>query len=162
MSSKPPVEDPLVSLDPKNRDVVTGQFKTGHEIRAPGAGRPKGTLNFMKIAREKAKKAKIPLEDLVWLATKGLAMKAARGDAAAAKILLDRMCGSIDKGVEVNVDARTAIATGPPVPQGGDFEEWVRGINKVAAQQNLLEGATPEQIEHEAATAAELEAELLG
>ena len=89
-------------------------------------------------------------------------MRAARGDAAATKILLDRMCGSIDKGVEVNVDARTAIATGPPVPQGGDFEEWVRGINKVAAQQNLLEGATPEQIEHEAATAAELEAELLG
>ena len=155
-----PAWDPIESVDPSNRDPVTGRLLPGHTLKSPGRG--PNTLDFMAIARAKSKESKIPLDDLVWLATKGLATRAARGDAAAAKVLLDRMCGPTDKGVEVKVDARTAIAAGPQVPEGGDFADWVRGLNRVAAQQELLNGATPDEVVADAVDDLEAEAELLG
>ena len=139
-----PYFDPVANRDPANRDPSNGYFKPGHSIAGPG--RPKGSLDYMSICRTKSKAAGVPLEDLVWAATRGLALRAGRGDAAAAKVLLDRLCGPVDKAL-VEIDARSVgLAAGPPIPGGSDFKDWVAGINRVAAQQGLLGDSTPTEI----------------
>jgi len=96
----------------------------------------------------------------VWAATRGLAVRAARGDAAAAKVLLDRLCGPVDKAL-VEIDARSVgLAAGPPIPAGGEFSDWVRKLNAVAAQQGLLGDSTPTEVV-EAALAEVIEVEAL-
>jgi len=151
--------EPAASVDPSNRDPKTGRLLPGHRIAGPG--RPKGSLDFMSICRTKAKEAGVTLEDLVWAATKGIAGKAAMGDAAAAKILLDRLCGSVDKAAVVSVDARSITAkAGPPIPKGGDFADWVTDLNRVAAKQGLLGSKSPADIV-DAAVAQVTEAEEL-
>jgi hypothetical protein len=148
------------SADPKNRDVVTGDFLPGHKLAGPG--RPKGSLDYMSICRTMAKRAGLKLEDLVWAATRGLAGRAAKGDSAAAKILLDRLCGPVDKAL-VEIDARSVgLSAGPPIPQGGDFSDWVKGLNKVAAQQGLLGKTTPTEIVEQALAEVQAVDELLG
>ena len=109
--------DPDESADPRNRDPVTGRLLPGHKIAGPG--RPKGSLDFMSVCRTKAREAGVKLSDLVWLATKGLASRAARGDAAAAKVLIDRLCGPIDKAL-INLELGAgAIPQAPPVTADG-------------------------------------------
>lgn len=137
----------VASADPKNRDPVTGDFLPGHKIAGPG--RPKGSLDYMSVCRTMAKRAGVKLEDIVWGATEGLAGRAFKGDAAASKILLDRLCGPVDKAL-VEIDARSVVAAGPPLPQGGEFTDWVKGLNKVAAQQGLLGKTTPTEIVEQA------------
>jgi len=147
--------DEAESRDPSNRDPVTGRLLPGHSI--PGPGRPQGALDFMAVCRKKSREAGVKLSDLVWAATRGLAVRAARGDAAAAKVLLDRLCGSVDKGTEVNVDARTvALATATPPADDGDFAAWVAGVNRVAAQQGLLGSSTPTEVVEAALAEVEL------
>jgi len=147
--------DEAESRDPSNRDPVTGRLLPGHSIAGPG--RPRGSLDFMVVCRDKAKAAGVSLSDLVWAATRGLAVRAARGDAAAAKVLLDRLCGSVDKGTEVNVDARTvALPSAAPPADDGDFAAWVAGVNRVAAQQGLLGSSTPTEVVEAALAEVEL------
>ncbi len=157
---KVPYWDPLESADPANRDQVTGHLLPGHKLRGPGGGQ---RLSFITVVKRKAKAAGMSLDNIIWLTTKGLARRAALGDAAAAKILLDRLCGPVEKGIEVHVDARTAIANqGPPVPRVGEFKDWVLEVNKIAAQQGMLGDTTPAQLVVDAEAAVAAEDELLG
>jgi len=123
--------------DDNGRDSATGRFTVGN---SGGPGRPSGALDFMSICRRRAREADLDLEALVWAAARGLFLKASKGDASAAKIILDRTCGLLEKGLELNVDARS-VTIGPPVPQGGDFVDYVRKLGEVAEHQHRrLEG----------------------
>ena len=137
-----------------------GDFAKGNP---GGPGRPRGSLDFMTIARELAKKTGEPVEDAVETCLSSLKELAAEKDVPAIKTLLDRLCGPQEKGptVNVGVDARTAIAVGPPVPEGKDFGEYIRKLTSVAADQGLLGDDSPEELVATAIqTAAEKAAEL--
>ncbi len=128
----------------------------------PGPGRPKGSVvDFMEVVRRKVEETGGDLDAMVWGALQGLARKAANGDSAAAKVLLDRLCGTIDKGVAVNVGVNTAPSpgrpVGPPMPSGIEFGDYIKKLNQVAAAQGLLGNATPDQIVDEAIEAAATE-----
>ena len=76
-------------------------------------------------------------------------MRASRGDATAAKTLLDRLCGPVASGPAVAIDNRQVngvpVSKGPPLPKGKDFGDWVKQLNHVAAAQGLLKPEdTPE------------------
>jgi len=109
------------------QDPKTGRFVPGNP---GGPGRPKGaTLDFMCICRKKAKEFGVDLEDLVWRFVQGLSERAMSGDPAAGKLLLDRFCGILEKGAQVNVgvgiDARS---TGPPIPSPQELGKCLREL----------------------------------
>jgi len=151
--------------DPTNRDQKTGRLLPGHQLSSPG--KPKSTLNFMEICKRKAKAIGVDLDSVVWSIMKGLLNRAKDGDAAASKILLDRLCGVVEKGFELHVDVdNRSVTIGPPVPEGRELGEYIRGMNEVAAEQGWLGDETPKQVEAKAmddaaVRAAEIE-ELLG
>ena len=133
-------------------DQENGNFAVGNP---GGPGRPKGTLDLMKIVREQARRSGHSLDKCVEIAMRALVRSAAAQDVNAIKVLLDRLCGPQDKGTTVNVgiDARGATA-GPTMPEGADFMDYIEKLNRVAATQGLLGDTTPEQLVEDAAQAA--------
>lgn len=93
----------------------------------------------MVLCVRKAREARVSIEDLVWAVIRGLIAKGARGDAAAGKLVLDRLCGVIDKGPTVNVDARSVTVSGPPVPRGRDLAKYILDLQEVARRQGILD-----------------------
>ncbi len=74
------------ATDPERDD--RGRFVAGHVGRG---GRPKG-YDFRKIVAEESAKHGVPVEVAVWAIYTALLKRARRGDVAAARILLDRLC----------------------------------------------------------------------
>lgn len=122
-----------------------GLFKKGNP---GGPGRPKGSLDFMTIARALEKRTGHSLDKAVEISLRALTKAAAGKDILAIKTLLDRLCGPLEKGptVNVGVDARTAISAGPPMPEGADFREYAVKLMGIAEGQKLLGGTTTAQI----------------
>jgi hypothetical protein len=126
------------------QDPKTGRFVKGNP---GGPGRPRGALDLMTIARRGAKKDDQDLDILVWEAVKGLAARAKKGDPAAARELLNRLCGTVEKGsdVEVNVgiDARQP---GPPLPNNRDLANWLEELGEAVVDLRRIEvDDTPDQ-----------------
>lgn len=107
-----------------------GRFVEGNP---GGPGRPQGTLDFMSIMRRMAAEEEVDLERLVWKAAIGLLEAAAKGDAAAGKLMFDRVNGLLDKGMSVNVDARQ-VTVGPPMPEGRRLADWLLDVGKASAE----------------------------
>ena len=131
-----------VDKDYSNAQGIDGKFLPGNP---GGPGRPVGSLDLMSICRRKAKASGVELEKLVWAAIKGLALRAAQGNALAAKVLLDRLCGVVEKpsavaAVQVNVNggAQENTGNGPPMPTGGMLGEYIKRLVEVADQQGIV------------------------
>lgn len=131
----------------EHKSQKTGKFTKGNP---GGPGRPPGKLNLMAVTVAECKRDGVNLERLSYQVLTAMARKALRsGDAAAAKLFLDRVAGPIDKVAEVTVavgiDAR-GPTVGPPVPGGADFRAYIEKLNHVAAAQGLIGDTTPEQL----------------
>ena len=127
------------------RDPSTGRFLSG--FTGNPAGRPKA-LDLRAIAEKKAKENGVDLEVALWEVVVGLLERARAGDAAASKVVLDRLCGPLDRGplvgVQVNnndvihpelVDANNPRgAPGPPVPEGPALAKWLLEYAEVGVQ----------------------------
>ena len=129
--------EPRQESGDNGRNPTNGQFVKGN---AGGPGRPAGTVDFMSICRRKAKESGIDLDHLVWSTAAALFAKAASGDPAAARVILDRTCGPVEKAVEINVDARKVeLRQGPPIPEGKDLGDYIIKLSEVAIQQGLID-----------------------
>ena len=124
------------------RDPKTGRFIPGTK---GGPGRKTGSrmINFVVLCEKKAKELNINLEDLVWSVVKRLFVLASQGDVQAAKLILDRICGPVDKLIELNFDNRSlTISTenGDSKFNIGEFSDYLKKLNEVAIQQGLISG----------------------
>ncbi|MCB9882221.1 MAG: hypothetical protein H6834_10550 [Planctomycetes bacterium] len=99
-----------------------GRFLKGHS--SPGPGRPPGSVDLLAICQRRADEEGIDLEQLVWEVAQALFRRAEQGDVAAAKLVLDRLCGPVGKGsnVAVAVNQVSALPPGPPVPSDQELE----------------------------------------
>ena len=91
-----------------------GWFLPGNQVGL-GYGRPKGSkVDFMTVCRAKAKEAGLELEDMVWAVGKAMFKAAMEGDAACAKIILDRACGAVEKmpAVAVQINQQNTVHIG--------------------------------------------------
>lgn len=102
------------AIEPAQRSE-NGRFLPGHTLGI--GGRPPGSLDLMKVARQKAKEHGRDLETMLWQVIEGMHAAAREGDTKAAALLLDRFCGVLAKeaGVEVNINNGT-VNNGPPEP----------------------------------------------
>lgn len=107
-------DTPLVTVE-KGRDAATGQFVAGCPA---GPGRPLNSVGFVEFCRRRAKESKTSLDEMMWAAFRGTALRAAKkGDGASCKIVLDRAYGPQEKapvvqvgvGVEVNANDREVV-----------------------------------------------------
>lgn len=98
----------------RNRDE-SGRFLPGHAT--PGPGRPPGHVgpDFRRLVIERCEREGVTVEDAVWAVFTALLKKARRGDVAAARVLLDRLCPR-DETIHIT-DHR---------PQMSDLERAVR------------------------------------
>ena len=129
--------------DSKNQTKPVERNERGQIVAGSGSnggGRPKGSLDFMSICRKRAKDENLDLEGLVWAVAKGLFLRAAKGDAACAKIALDRVCGLLEKGALVNIDIdqkQLNIGAGPPVPSTRELGAYFKQLQTISGE--LLE-----------------------
>lgn len=119
------------------KDVGTGRFVKGN---AGGPGRKAGTLNMMALCRRKAAEHGLDMEQLVWAVFAAMCAKGASGDASAAKLVLDRTCGPIEKGIEIAVDARQVnLGEGPPMPKSAEAaDSYVVALRDLAQQRGMF------------------------
>jgi len=103
-----------------------------------GPGRPKGSIDFMATIREFAKKEGLDVRQMVWEAGLAMFQKAKEGDATAAKLVFDRACGVIEKGVDVDVNVTNVNASiGPTPPTESDMGRYIKRLTEVAAHQGI-------------------------
>ena len=137
------------------RDPSSGRFLSGSSGNP--AGRPKA-LDLRAIAEKKAKESGVDLETALWEVVVGLLERAKAGDAAASKVVLDRLCGPLDRGplvgVQVNndvihaelVDANNPRGLpGPPMPRGRKLVKWLRDFADLG-EERLPEEADEEEL----------------
>ena len=84
---------------------------------------------------------------MVWAVIKAMFAKASQGDVPAAKLILDRVCGLLEKpSLEVNVDNRQ-VHVGPEAPKSSrNFQDYLREIGRIAEKQGLLDDMTDKQL----------------
>src|SRR5262245_27434825 len=75
-----------------------GRYLPGHRIAGPG--RPR--LDVRAIAESKAAESGVSLEHEVWLVLVAMLERAKKGDAVAAKLVLDRLAGTDPLAVNVS------------------------------------------------------------
>jgi hypothetical protein len=98
-------------------------------------------MNLMRLCRQKAEEHGLDLEQLVWATVAAMFAKAASGDAPAAKLILDRFCGPVEKGIEIAVDARQVnLGEGPPLPKTKtDADNYVVALRDLAQQRGMFD-----------------------
>jgi Family of unknown function (DUF5681) len=134
-----------------------GRLLPGHT--ANPKGRPKG-VDLRQLAETRAFVEDMSIEDALWDVVKAMIERAKGGDVKAAQLILDRLAMPESRDPLINLQLAQIHATasgepGPPLPEGEEFSDWVRGLNRVAAQQGLLGGATPAEIVADAVAAVE-------
>jgi hypothetical protein len=137
------------------RDAL-GRLLPGHT--ANPKGRPKGVY-LRQLAEARAFVEDMSIEDALWDVVKAMIERAKGGDVKAAQLILDRLAMPESRDPLINLQlAQIQAATGepgPPIPEGEEFSDWVRGINRVAAEQGLLGDTTAAVIEAEALAAVQ-------
>jgi hypothetical protein len=86
---------------PNSNWQADGKFIKGHSIRSPG--RPKGSLDWRTEIKRFAKENHIPEKSVLDAAIRGLIKGSLKGDSSSCKQVIDRYCGILEKGSEVNV-----------------------------------------------------------
>ena len=135
----PRVELAEIGIDPRRETDgyvfgADGRFAKGTR---PGPGRPKGSVDLIRVARRRARETGQNLADIVWEAIQGLRGAACDGDAAAAKILLDRLCGPVEKSGDVTVNVATQVNAGPPPPPTAELGAYLGRLVEVAREQGI-------------------------
>lgn len=105
------------------------------DVASIGEEDSSGRFNFVEIVREHAEREGKDPKRLIWKVAERMFEEAAGGDAAAAKLILDRACGKQGNpgAINVNVDSRS-VNFGPPPPASGDMEEYILALSRVAKQ----------------------------
>lgn len=112
-----------------------GRFLPGHAPTSPG--RPKGKTHYdvLAICKRMAKEDGADIEKLIWAVMRGMAIKGSKGDSAAAKVFLDRVCGPAGKDpeVQVNIDARQVADAAAQDPEDiqREFAKAVRIMDEM-------------------------------
>ena len=101
-----------------------------------GPGRPR-RFDFMKTARDQAKANGTDLAEEIWNILSAMIDAAKDGDVKAAALVFDRLCGAVDRGPLIEIDARTG-STGPTIPL--DLGKCLERLHDVAERQGLLNG----------------------
>jgi hypothetical protein len=111
-----------------------GYFAPGNKIAKLG-GRPKGTMNFSRICRQKAEEMGVSLEDMLWMvATKLFSRVEKTGDPVAAKLLIDKICGEVPDITVDNRQINVASDVGPPVPSHKEMAKYIKELAESAAR----------------------------
>ena len=76
-----------------------GRFVVGHP---GGPGRPKA-IDFRKVVEDAAREEGVDLHERVWAVAQTMFEAAEGGDVAAAKFIVERLCGTLEKGTAVAV-----------------------------------------------------------
>ena len=111
------------------QDKATGQFLPGNN---GGSGRPPG-IDVRQAALASAKKAGVDLAQAVGnVLLKMVEQALDHGDVAAAKLVLDRLCGPVEPApVQVNIDNR-------PPPTGPADGDWASHFAKLIEVQRSI------------------------
>lgn len=117
---------------------LRGRFLPGH-VGTGGlpAGRPPGALDFVAICRQRSRDQGIDLADLLWAVARRLFVRATQGDGdvQAARLIVERLCGAVEKGsgVEVLVDNRQVnVKPGPPIPPTRELGRYLAELADVS------------------------------
>ena len=84
-----------------NRDG-RGRYVPGHCI--PGPGRPRA-IDLRALAERKSAASGTPLDDMLWEVLLAMVDRAKRGDASAAKLVLDRLSDTDPMSIHVTADS---------------------------------------------------------
>jgi hypothetical protein len=112
-----------------NRDS-RGRWLPGHS--QPGPGRPRG-LDFRRVVEEKAEAEGFDLDEAIWEIVLALFEEAKAGSVAAAKLLLDRLCGPVTAAVEVEIQQQPG-PVGPPIPSTEKLLEDLQRIKELSVE----------------------------
>lgn len=118
----------------------TGKFVKG---KPGGPGRPRGP-DFRAIIERKKGIRQIEADAV--RVYDGLVGRAAKGDATAAKVWTDRMCGPVTTKVEHSgkIEGGPEVPTGPPVPPIGDVETAIAKLAELSAELKKQREGAPE------------------
>lgn len=106
------------------QDPKSGQFVRGNRL----GGRPKG-LDFRAAVERYASANGIDLENAVGEVFKAMLTEAKAGDVQAARLILDRLCGSVPKEHRIEGEITPLM---PQIPRGRDLVEWARKLHELA------------------------------
>lgn len=112
----------------ESRDSL-GRFRPGNAI-GKGYGRPKGSIDLMAVVRRKAREEGLDLRQELWRVVLVLLRAAQEGDVQAGKLLLDRICGPIEKGTELSVSVSQHL--GPVPPPTADLPAYAARLAELA------------------------------
>lgn len=124
----------------ESRDSL-GRFRPGNAI-GKGYGRPKGSYDLLAIARRRAREEGLDLRAELWRVVLVLLRAAQEGDTTAAKLVLDRLAGPVEKGTELSVSV--SQITGPVPPPVGDLPAYARELARLAEKFSAPQVAKPE------------------
>lgn len=136
------------------RDAA-GRFLPGTK---GGTGRPPGTVispNIGAICRARAEELGFTVDDMVWAVMLKLYQTAVvTGDVAAARIVLDRLCGPVKDAplVNLNFDQRSENrGEGPPIPDNATLVDQLRAMARAADKLEIIDAevrrAADEEVE---------------
>lgn len=93
-------------------------------------GRPRG-YDLRKIVAERLATDGTSVETVVYEVFDALRSNVRKGDTAAAKLILDRLCDTDPQGLEITYPDGAPQA-GPPVPSPADLLAGIRKLNQLA------------------------------
>lgn len=101
-------------------------------------------VDIIAIAREAAKRRgsslKAEVERVLWAQIE-LACSGKEGSTAAAKIVLDRLCGPVKENApHLHLGLHQTLNFAPTMPVGADLTDYFRRLQEVAKENGLLEG----------------------
>ncbi len=110
------------------RDARSGRLLPGHS--GIGSKGPKvQRIKFMASVRRQAEAENIDVEEMLWAVVKRLVQEAITGDVAAAKFIVDRFCGPMEKSPLVQIGN---FQEGPPVPSTRELGAYFRKLEDIS------------------------------
>lgn len=114
----------------RGRDPSTGRFLPGYK------GGRKHRIDLLSLCDRKAREEGFQLEALLWGVVKGLMLAAAMGDAAAARLLFDKLTVISKENVAVRLGLDVEVSTGGPakVPSHEQLARYFEELQTVSAE----------------------------
>lgn len=121
-------------------------------IRIRAGVKPKSRaelLDFIDLCRTEAERTGYKLDKALWRTIEALLDKAQEGDVKAAKIVLERFFGAVDKApvVQVGVEVNEASKVGPPIPSAEQLSETVQSMLRLVRDDQSFHVVDAEVVE---------------